>query len=84
LSIDSDAETLTAIEVDDPFFNNVNDYNVQYKSFAANESACICDWLMDTGSTNYISNQCELFSSYEPTPEATVHGVGSKITQVAG
>jgi hypothetical protein len=83
-SIDSDAETLTAIEVDDPFFDNINDYNVQYESFAANESARMYDWLADTGSTNHISNWRKLFSSYEPTLEATVHGVGGKITQVAG
>jgi hypothetical protein len=68
----------------DPFIDNVYDYNVQYENFAANESAHMYDWLADTGSTNHISNRRELFSSYEPMLEATVHGVGSKITQVAG
>src|SRR6267154_2602667 len=42
------------------------------------------EWLADTGSTHHISNWREIFSSYEPMPEAIVHGVGGKITQVAG
>jgi len=40
------------------------------------------DWLVDSGSTNHITNWWELYSSYEPTPEATIHRVGSKISQV--
>ena len=42
------------------------------------------DWLVDSGSTNHITNWWELYSSYEPTLGATVHRVSGKITLVAG
>jgi len=41
-------------------------------------------WLADTSSTHHISNQHEIFSSYEPTLEATILGIGGKIIQIAG
>ena len=65
--------------IDPPF-----DYNVNYASLEANEDSRMYEWLADSGSTNHISNRRELFSSYEPTPEATVLGIGGKITPVAG
>jgi len=39
--------------------------------------------LVDSRSTNHITNRRELYSSYEPMPGATVHGVSGKISQVA-
>jgi hypothetical protein len=86
----SDNETLAAIGdnhfiiTDDPLIDDVFDYNVQYGNLAANSSDCMYDWLADTRSTNHISNRHKNFSSYEPTPEATVHGVSGKIIQVVG
>ena len=83
-------ETLAAIGgdlhmlPDDPFVDDIYDYNVKYANVASNESIRMYDWLADSGSTNHITNRRELFSSYEPTPEATVHGVGGKIIQVEG
>ena len=75
------AENLTLY--DNPFFKDVSNPNV-YTNVTTNESACMYDWLADSGSTNHITNQWELYSSYEPMPEATVHGVGGKISQVTG
>src|SRR6266566_610854 len=88
----SDEENLAAIGddhsmiIDDPFFDNIYDYNnnVNYQGLASNTTDRMYEWLADSGSTNHISNRRELFSSYELTPEATVHGVGGKITQVVG
>ena len=42
------------------------------------------DWLADSGSTNHIMCQCDFFSSYEPTPDVTVHGISGKTIQVEG
>jgi hypothetical protein len=42
------------------------------------------DWLADSGSTNHIANRRDMFISFEPTPGATVHGVGGKTTSVEG
>ena len=88
----SDEENLAAIGddhsmiIDDPFFDNIYDYNnnVNYEGLASNTTDRMYEWLAGSGSTNHISNRRELFSSYELTPEATVHGVGGKITQVVG
>ena len=87
--IGSDEETLMACDAknptlyDNPFFKDVSDPNV-YTNVATNESAHMYDWLADSGSTNHITNWQELYSSYEPTPGATVHRVSGKISQVAG
>jgi hypothetical protein len=87
-----DEETLAAIAADsdhtmltdDPFIDDISDENVNVSNLAANKTDRMYDWLADTGSTNHITNRREIFSSYEQTPEATVHGVGGKIIQVAG
>jgi hypothetical protein len=90
VEIGSDNETLVAIGdnhfmiTDDPLINDIFDYNVQYGNLAANSSDHMYNWLVDIGSTNHILNWHENFSSYEPTPEATIHGVSGKITQVMG
>src|SRR6267154_510748 len=87
--IRSDDETLAAIgeevypSTDDPLIDNIYDYNVQYGN-TENPNACMYEWLADTSSTHHISNQREIFSSYEPTPEATVLGVGGKVIRVQG
>jgi hypothetical protein len=88
--IGSDEETLAAVRNedpmmnDDPLINNLYDYNVRFANVATNTDDHLYDWLADTGSTNHITYRCELFSTYEPTLGVTVHGVGGKITQVAG
>jgi hypothetical protein len=82
-----DEETLAAVEttsvVDAPSYNNEYENDV-YLASTVNENSRMYDWLADTGSTNHISNQREIFSSYEPTPDVTVHGVGGKTVQVQG
>jgi hypothetical protein len=88
--IGSDEETLAAVRNEDPMMNddplidNLYDYNVRFANVATNTDDHLYDWLADTGSTNHITYRCELFSTYEPTLGVTVHGVGGKITQVAG
>lgn len=81
-------ETLASMETEtlteETFIEENDDYKMYLASLAANENARMYDWLADSGSTNHIANRRELFSSYERTPEATVHGVGGNITQVAG
>jgi hypothetical protein len=69
---------------DDPLIDNLYDYNVRFANVATNSDDHLYDWLADTGSTNHITYRRELFSTYEPTPGVTVHGVSGKITQVAG
>ena len=89
---DSDEETLMAMNAEssnnanaDQFLIDPNyDYDVNLASPAYNEDARMYDWLADSGSTNHIACRRDLFSSYEQTPDATVHGVGGKIIQVAG
>jgi len=88
--IGSDDETLAVIgdvqfmSTNEPLFDDIYDYNVQYGDLAENTDNCMNEWLADTGSTHHISNWREIFSSYEPMPEVIIHGVGGKITQVAG
>jgi len=53
-------------------------------SLTDNEVTHVYDWLADTGSTYHITNRQELFRTYEPTPEATVQGVGGIRSQVLG
>jgi len=87
--IGSGEETLMAYDAknptlyDNPFFKDVSNPNV-YTNVATNESACMYDWLVDSGSTNHITNWWELYSTYEPMLGATIHRVSSKISQVAG
>jgi hypothetical protein len=88
--VGTDEEMLVAIgddqnmNIDNSLFDNIYNYNVHYANLAFNKDYHIYDWLADSGSTNHISNWCEIFSSYKPTPEATVYGVGDKITYVIG
>jgi hypothetical protein len=77
-----DLEEFPDIEYD--LTDTAYDHDMHYASICSNESARMYDWLADTGSTNHIANWRDLFSSYEPTPEATVYGVGGKITSVVG
>jgi len=89
VKIDSDIETLVAIDAsenmmieDDPF---VDDIDMYLASSADNDDASrVYDWLADSGSTHHITNRREFFQSYEPTPDATVHGVGGAISEVKG
>ena len=64
--------------------NSVEDDDLYLANITANENSHMYDWLADTGSTNHIVNSCELFVTYESTPDATICGVGSKNTQVLG
>ena len=41
-------------------------------------------WLADSALTNHIVCWYKLFSLYEQTLDATIHGVGGKIIQVEG
>src|SRR5260370_9313894 len=82
---DDDEETLTAIEAEN--FTVTDDSledDMYLTSLAANESSRMYDWLADSGSTHHITNHREIYDSYEPTPDATVHGVGGKIISVLG
>jgi hypothetical protein len=93
----SDNETLTAMDaetsidaesfmIDDPFIDDTTEYNSYLASQAStnDDSSRLYDWLVDSGSTNHITNQRELFTIYGETPGATIHRVGGKITQVIG
>jgi GAG-pre-integrase domain len=89
---DSDEETLMAMNTEssnianaDQFLIDPNyNYDVNFASPAYNEDARMYDWLADSRLTNHIACWRNLFSSYEQTPDTTVHGVGGKIIQVAG
>jgi len=65
--IGSDEEMLMACNAenptlyDNPFFKDVSNPNV-YTNVTTNESACMYDWLADSGSTNHITNQWEYSS----------------------
>jgi transposase InsO family protein len=93
----SDNETLTAMDaetsidaesfmIDDPFIDDTTEYNSYLASQAStnDDSSRLYDWLVDSGSTNHITNQRKLFTIYGETPGATIHRVGGKITQVIG
>jgi hypothetical protein len=83
-------ETFTTIRgnnhmlTNNPFIENVYDYNIQYFSLATNINNCMYDWLADIRSTNHISNWHKIFSLYKPMPEAIIHSVSGKIIQIAG
>jgi hypothetical protein len=64
-------------------YDNVEEYDVNLAS-TINKASQMYDWLADSGSTHHITNQCKMFSLYEPTPEATIHSVGGKIIRVLG
>jgi hypothetical protein len=84
MNIDED-ETLTALDAESLYLSDhTYDDEMYQANLAANESSRMYDWLADSGSTHHITNRREIFSSYEPTPEATVHGVGGKIIKVLG
>ena len=89
--MDTDKENLTAMDaasssyLDQDRENNANyDYNVYLASRASNSETRMYDWLANSGSTNHIMCRCNFFSSYEPTLDVTVHGIGGKIIQVEG
>ena len=81
---DKEAETLTALNANS--FNEpiLFDDDMYLANSTVNEASHMYDWLADSGSIHHITNRHELFSSYKPTPQAIVHGVGGKIIQVVG
>ena len=89
VKVDLDIKTLVAIDAsenmmikDDPF---VDDIDMYLTSSTDNDDASrVYDWLADLSSTHHITNRREFFQSYEPMPEATIHGVGGAISKVKG
>ena len=81
---DEEAETLMALSTNS--FNEpiLFDDDMYLANSTVNEASRMYDWLADSGSTHHITNRRELFSSYEPVPQAIVHGVSGKIIQVIG
>ena len=88
--VDTDEEILAAIgseenmSVDqgDPFYDNLSQYNMHFVDM--NENSCMYDWLADSGATHHISNARNLFITYQPTPNAVIHGIGDKVIPVQG
>jgi len=50
--------------------------------YPVNESAHMYDWLADSRSTHHISNCHELFTFFEPIPNATPLGIKGKIISI--
>ena len=67
---------------EDPFIDDIDMFLAS--SNQSNINVPIYDWLADSASTHHISNRHELFHTFEPTPGATVHGVGGKTSQIMG
>lgn len=76
-----DMKDETVLE-DDLFIDNIN----MFLAFTdqSNINVPVYDWLADSTSMHHISNYHKLFHTFELTPEATVHGVGGKISQIMG
>ena len=83
---DDEDETLTAMEIEKSSLSDcVSLYDCNdLASLTSNEVSHMYDWLADSESTNHITNWHEFFSSYEPTPGATIQGVEGKIIQIEG
>ena len=87
---DDEDETLNAIDGDnsmeivEPIFDDMFDYNMNYSTSFENDTSQMYKWLADTGSTNHIAKECELFSTYEIMHNAFILGVGSKHTKIEG
>jgi transposase InsO family protein len=82
MEIDGD-ETMAALDAELISNSDICD-DMYLTNLAANEASRLYDWLADSGSTNHITNRRDIFSSYEPTPDATVQGVGNKIVKIVG
>ena len=65
---------------EDPFIDDIDMFLAS--SDQSNITVPVYDWLADSASTHHISNHHELFHTFEPTPGATVHGVGGKTSQI--
>ena len=45
-----------------------------------NFSLRMCNWLVDSGLTNYIVNDQKLFTTFQPMKNAIIYGIGGKTT----
>ena len=87
---DDDSKTLNAVDGDnfmklaDPVFDNMYDYDMHYSTTFENDMSRMYEWLADTGSTNHITKEHDLFSTYETTCDAFVLGVGGNRTKIEG
>ncbi len=61
-----------------------NDVYMHDAYIGMNFSLRMCDWLVDSGSTNHIVNDWKLFTMFQPMKNAIVYGIGGKTTQVLG
>jgi hypothetical protein len=88
--VGEEEKSLTAMDLEEypdneyDLTDTAHDHDMHFTSICSNESARMYDWLANMGSTNHIMNWPDLFSSYEPITNATVHEVGSKTTSVVG
>ena len=88
--VDTDEEILAAIgseedmsvDKEDPFYDNISQYNMHFVDM--NENSHMYNWLADSGATRHIFNAHDLFITYEPMPNAVIHGIGDKVIQVQG
>ena len=67
-------ETVAAL--DDSLESYIND--------PSNELICFYDWLVDCATTSHVSNQLDVFITYQREDNITVAGVGNIKAQVAG
>ena len=86
---ETDNEHLAAVESTsystvEPVFDNVYDSSYHYASSPFNKASRMYEWLADTGSTNHISNTCDIFSTYISANDAKVIGVGGMETKILG
>ena len=88
--VDTDEEILAAIgteenmsvDQEDPFYDNLSQYNMHFVDM--NENSRMYNWLADSGATHHISNTRNLFITYQPMPNAVIHGIGDKVIPVQG
>jgi hypothetical protein len=49
-----------------------NEYHVDYKDLANEDTVSFYDWLVDSGATSHICNNCDSFEIYCPLPDSMV------------
>ena len=79
---DTDEEVLMVVDHNEKL--NLEDPYMHFASDVNEDLSRMYLWLADSGATHHITSRRDLFSTYEYTPGATVHGVGGKIIQVQG
>ena len=72
------------MEIVEPIFDDMFDYNMNYGTSFENDTSQMYEWLVDTGSMNHIVKEHELFSTYEIVCDEFILGVGGKHTKIEG